>query len=166
MLKIGIPKKTKITYTDTAIKKYRPINANREQKIRAGTCDPAKQESQAGDSPFDHRIRRNINRLHRYSARAAAKRRERLRKNPALRESASERAWCATIGPANTQRGRPPQSRIPRQRVILARRRIGGRKDLAAFAAMAGETILDHQWPLNPKGKNSEYFARSMIGCG
>src|SRR5260370_13578967 len=83
-----------------------------------------------------------INCPHRYSARAAAKRRERLRKNPALRESASERAWCATIGPANTQRGRPPQSRIPRQRVILMRLRIGGRQDLAAFAAMAGETTL------------------------
>jgi len=37
---------------------------------------------------------------------------------------------------------------------------------LAVFAAMEGEANLNHQWPLNLTGKNSEYVARRMNGSG
>jgi hypothetical protein len=31
---------------------------------------------------------------------------------------------------------------------------------------MGEEPILDHQWPLNPGGMNSEYVAKRMNGSG
>src|SRR3977135_2631777 len=58
MLKTGIPKKTKITYTDTAIKKYRPINPNRlasGTRVLEGSTWAVAARATASSALFSHR---------------------------------------------------------------------------------------------------------------